>query len=139
VTIGTGITRLEQQTFWGNVSLTGVTIPDNITSFGGSVFNGCTGLTTAILSNNLTGMEQQAFINCKSLTGINIPTGVTSIGNSAFDGCTGLATINCYAPTPPTVGSNVFTNINTTDIHVPQAASTAYGPTFGGLNVVADL
>ena len=84
-------------------------------------------------------MEQQAFINCTSLTGINIPTGVTSIGNSAFNNCTGLATINCYAPTPPTVGSSVFAGVDTTDIHVPQAASTAYGLTFGGLNVVADL
>jgi len=36
------------------------------------------------------------------------------------------------------LGSNVFSGVLATDIHVPVGA-TGYGTTYGGLTVVADL
>jgi hypothetical protein len=38
----------------------------------------------------------------------------------------------------PTLGVDVFVNVLTTEIHVPNGA-TGYGTTFGGLTVVDDL
>ena len=53
--------------FYGNRTITSVTIPNSVTSIGGSAFFGCTGLTS-----------------------IEIPNSVTSVGNCAFNGCTSL-------------------------------------------------
>ena len=54
--------------------LTSITIPDSVTSIGGSAFRGCSGLTS-----------------------VTIPDSVTSIGSFAFNGCTELATVYNYS------------------------------------------
>ena len=51
-------------------SLISVSIPNSVTSIGGSAFGGCSGLTS-----------------------VTIGSGVTSIGGGAFGGCSGLVTI----------------------------------------------
>ena len=53
--------------FYGCSGLTSITIPDSVTSIGGSAFSGCSGLTS-----------------------ITIPDSVTSIGSGAFGGCAKL-------------------------------------------------
>ena len=100
--------------------LTSITIPDSVTSIGGSAFSFCTGLTTVnwnatectgagLYSNpifqgcsnlatvnigdNVKFIPSYAFRNCTGLTSITIPDSVTSIGESAFSGCTELTSI----------------------------------------------
>lgn len=67
--------------------LTNITIPESVTSIGGSAFRDCTGLTR-----------------------ITIPKSVTSIGGSAFRGCSGL-TICCEAESKPSGWDNAW-NLN---------------------------
>ncbi len=100
--------------------LTSITIPESVTSIGGSAFNGCTGLTTVnwnatectgagLYSNpifqgcsnlatvnigdNVKFIPSYAFRNCTGLTSITIPESVKNIGESAFSGCTELTSI----------------------------------------------
>ena len=70
----------------------------------------------------MTSIGDYAFFQ-SALTSITIPSAVTSIGNYAFANCTSLATVNCLATTAPTLGSNPFTNISATEIHVPVGAT----------------
>jgi len=65
-----GLTEIPREAFAKTPYLTGVTLPDSVTSIG-----------------------DNAFEDCKSLASINIPDRVTCIGNKAFSGCTGLASI----------------------------------------------
>lgn len=58
----------------------GVTIPDSVTSIGGSAFSGCSGLTSAIIPDSVTNIKNFVFYNCVSLTSVAIPNSVTSIG-----------------------------------------------------------
>jgi hypothetical protein len=51
---------------------------------------------------------------------------VTSIEFSAFLGCSSLKSCYCAAKTPPTLGSNVFSNSGITNIYVPTASVSAY-------------
>ena len=67
------------------------TIPDGITSIGGSAFSKCTGLTSITIPNEVTEIGRSAFYNCKGLTAIAIPDGVTAIGSWAFTNCTGIS------------------------------------------------
>ena len=57
-------------------------------------FADCTGLTEAVLANDVTYIENYAFYNCSTLASVTIGKNVTSIGDYAFYGCTALADFN---------------------------------------------
>ncbi len=69
-------------------------IPSNgsVTSIGGSAFDGCTGLTSITIPDNVTSIEDGAF-GVSGLANIEIPDSVTHIGNLAFYQCNKLASI----------------------------------------------
>ena len=74
-------------------SLTSITIPNSVTSIGGSAFSNCSSLTSINIPNRVTSIGAYAFYDCTGLTSITIPNSVTSIGSSAFEGCSGLTSI----------------------------------------------
>lgn len=78
-----------------NTSVTSITIPDSVTSIGGSAFQECTSLTGVIIPNSVTSIGQYAFYGCTGLTAdLTIPNSVTSIERYAFDSCTGLTSVS---------------------------------------------
>jgi hypothetical protein len=64
--------------------------------FAGQAFENCKTLTGVILPNSVTSIGQRAFGNT-SLTSITIPKSLLSISNTAFSGCTNLIAINVDA------------------------------------------
>ena len=91
VTIGDGITSIGGWVFYGCSGLTKLTLPNSVTSIGNAAFYGCSGLTKLTLPNSVTSIGNTAFCDCTGLTELTLPNSVTSIGNSAFFGCSGLA------------------------------------------------
>jgi hypothetical protein len=81
------------------VSLTSLTIPNNVTNIGEWAFDGCSSLTTATIGNRVTTIPTLAFAGCTRLTSLTIPNSVTSLGSYAFDNDTSLTNI--------TIGNNV--------------------------------
>ena len=73
-----------------------ITIPDSITSIGGSSFTFCNNLTAVTFTGTSTipSIESYTFYGCSSLTTIVIPNSVTSIGDAAFLECFSLPSIN---------------------------------------------
>lgn len=74
--------------------VTGVIIPNGMTTIGKNVFSTFPNLQTVVIPNGVTSIGDYAFEDCYGLTSVTIPEGVTSIGNYAFSGCSGLTTIN---------------------------------------------
>ena len=70
-----------------------ITLSEEITSIGASVFQNCAGLTSVTLPESLTSIGGYAFRYCGSLTVINLPAELTSIGDRAFESCVGLTNI----------------------------------------------
>lgn len=64
----------------------------SLTSIGDNAFYGCVTLSSVSLPNNLTNIGSMAFFNC-SITSVNIPWAVASIGQQAFVFCSSLDSI----------------------------------------------
>ncbi len=78
-----------------------ITIPNSVTSIGGSAFYRCTGLTSIEIPNSVTSIGEYAFYGCAGLTSVTIPNSVTSIGRQAFYNFTGLTSMTVEATKPP--------------------------------------
>ena len=79
--------------FQGCTGLTTLTIPDNVTTLDDYAFDGCTGLTTVNIGNGLTTIGSSAFQGCNNITSLDLGNRVERIERDAFRNCTGLATI----------------------------------------------
>ena len=84
VTIGSGLTKLDNYQFYRCSSLEDITIPDNVTSLGNYTFAGCKNLSHVDLPETLETIGNAAFADCDSLAEVTIPKSVTSIGSNAF-------------------------------------------------------
>lgn len=112
VTIPNSVTSIGSGAFIGCRSLTSVNIPQGLTSIESVTFSDCTKLASITIPNNVTSIGTDAFMHCTSLTSLTIHEDMVSIGERAFSKCTGLAHIICYAPIPPSIGSDTFEGIN---------------------------
>ena len=89
-TDGTTISELEfdspivgKELFKG-MSLTKVTLGDEVESIGESAFHDCKSLLEVIGGNNVKTIGNKAFYNCWKMTSINLGNVLESIGNEAF-------------------------------------------------------
>ena len=93
------VTKIADNAFNGCSGLTSVVIGNNVTNIDKYAFYNCSGLTSVTIGNNVKSIGVAAFDHCKSLISVTIPDNVTSIGNYAFNGCSNLLRV--------TIGYNV--------------------------------
>ncbi len=103
--------------------------PDNITTIGYQSFLGCTDMTgSLIIPESVTLIGTSAFSNCSGLDGtLFIPSSVTTISSQAFYKCNGFKNALSMAVTPPSCGSDVFTDFGCHTLTVPCESSEEYG------------
>ena len=99
ITIGNGVTKIEEKAFGGNPNL------KTIYSKFASEDNRCliidgelvgfapSGLGSYTLPSSITKIRSQVFLECSSLTNLTIPNSVTEIGESAFSGSTSIRSV----------------------------------------------
>lgn len=61
---------------------------------GAGAFEGCTHLTSALLTEGISFMGERAFAGCTALTAIQVPSTLRTVPVRAFYGCTGLTSVN---------------------------------------------
>ena len=93
---GCNVVRIGEQAFSVHPELTGVTIPQTVTSIGSGAFFYCNGLKLVNIPASVKSIEKYAFYDCSGLLEIIIPDTVSEIGEDAFAGCD-LLTVKCQS------------------------------------------
>lgn len=74
--------------------LSGLSLPDTVTSIEDSAFSSTFFMTYIDIPVGVISIGEMAFFECISLSLINIPASVTSIGRRAFSKCTNLSSVS---------------------------------------------
>lgn len=106
-------------------NLTGVTLPDCVTSLGERVFYNCSSLVGVSIPGGVTEIGNYAFYNCDALTDVVIPEGVTNIGNGLFQDCNSLASVTIPEGVV-SIGERAFQACNLESVALPDSL-TAIG------------
>ena len=120
LTIPSGVTEIAGDAFNG-CGLSGVVLPDGLTTIGTSVFANCASLKSAKLPKNITRMPLYMFQHCKSLANIDIPESLREVGYAAFDN-SGLTEIE-LPESLELIESYAFSNTNLQTFRVPDGIS----------------
>ena len=92
VTMPNTVTSFASSAFYGS-GLEAMEIPDTVTSIGPSAFQGCASLESVTIPSSVTTLGNYAFYNCDSLAEVTIPGSIKVIGDHAFHDCDGLETV----------------------------------------------
>lgn len=84
VSIPNSVTSIGDGAFEYQLYLRSVTIPDSVTSIGKEAFRESSSLTYLKIGNGVTQIGDYAFWRCPSMTSLAIPDSVVSIGKGAF-------------------------------------------------------
>ena len=124
ITIGNGVTTINERAFVGCTGLKSVKIGNSVTSIGDEAFRSLSRLTSIIIPDNIKHIGNYAFYDCSDLINLSFGKGVTNIGNYAFSNCHRLTSVtlpdsviilgnfvfsNCVGLTSLSVGKNVTT------------------------------
>ena len=127
------VTKIADNAFKNNKTITKVTVGSNIKTIGKNAFSGATKLKTVSIGKNVTDIGANAFKGCSSLTSVTLPSKATKIGANAFNGCKKLKTIKITSTklSSKTVSKNAFKGLTkTTTIKVPKKKLSAYKKLF---------
>ena len=128
---GKAVSSIAEEAFV-NAKLKSISIPDSVTSIGGSAFSGCSNLTNINLGDGVESIGGNAFYDCTGLTEIDIPDSVKSIGNDAFHGCSNLTNIILGDGVESIGGSAFYGCTGLTEIDIPDSVTSIGGSVFSG-------
>ena len=135
----TGGKDIDEMAFLGCSGLTNITIPDSVTSIGGSAFWGCSGLKSVTIPDGVTSIGEGAFRGCSGLTSVTIGNGATSIGDWAFDGCSGLKSIT-IPDSVTSIGEGAFSDCDgLTSVTIGNSVTNIGKWAFDGCSGLTDI
>ena len=121
------------------IDLRNIEIPRGVITIGRGAFQGCSELISVSIPNTVTTIGENAFWSCGALENIEMPNSVTSIGDNAFSGCAALTQI--YIPNGvTTIGRWTFSSCtNLTCIIISSSVTKIDDQAFWGCDNFAEV
>lgn len=122
---GKTVTKIGEEAFSFNLSLTNVTIPVSVIEIDSLGFFKCTSLVSVTIPDGLNVIGDGAFFDCTNLLSVTIPDSVTTIGLDAFAGCRSIEsfTVTSGNATYSSIGGVLFNKLMTNLIKYPPAST----------------
>lgn len=116
-----GFKKLDSYAF-NESGITGITIPEGLTSFSTYVFYNCSSLASVSLPADLKKIPNYTFYGTTALQNIELPAGLTEIGSQAFyqSGITGIN----IPKTVTTIGSAAFRYSKLKELKIPNKTTS---------------
>ena len=139
VSIAESVTSICGDAFRECSKLEEITLPGGLTELGTGVFLYCFALKSVVVPEGVTKIGSDTFEFCPELSSITFPSNLTEIGPWALKGAYNLASITCKAVTPPSLGIEAFSGVNTNiTVYVPTSSVEAY-KTANGWNLFTNI
>lgn len=137
ITIGAGITEIEEYAFAGAINLRKVIVGDNVVTVKNHAFDACVGLTEVALGKSVSSLGDYAFRNCVSLRSADMSgTAIKNIGAYAFGGCDLNSVV--MDETVVSIGNAAFErNVNLIKITLPSSVKSIGSYAFYGCEKLA--
>ena len=128
------LTSIGEEAFYECTTLTGITIPRNVTSIGEGAFNGTALTSITVDANNPNFASERGILYNKAKTilirapqgisgNVTIPNSVTSIGEGAFAGCTALTSVTIPNSVTSIGGWAFYYCIALTSVTIPNSVT----------------
>lgn len=126
------VSYIGEEAFRGSNLKGNIEIPEKVSAVRTSSF-ATTEIESLSASDNLVQIGNKAFDWCQNLTKVELGKNVDFIGDDAFSHCYALKTFVCLAPTPPTLGDDVFFRVpmDIAILEVPENSVGLYRNTEG--------
>ena len=108
VTGGSGITFVDNDAFVGTPWAIAAEAGTTVTYLGHVAYIGRSVSGDVTIQDGTVCITACAFLDNKVITSVTIPASVSTIESSAFNRCHALANVNVFATTPPELGSDAF-------------------------------
>jgi hypothetical protein len=120
---GLPVVGIGDYAFDSKPTLTGITIPDSVTSIGTYAFRNCFSLASATIGTGVKSIGFGAFLECQNLTRVTLADGLTDFQTYAFRGCSTLAWLTI--PTNViTIANGAFFGAGLTNITIPRSVTS---------------
>ena len=127
------VTKIGDNVFAGNTTITEVIIPSTVEVIGNKTFSGCTNLTS--VSSNVTEIGDYAFENCEKLKDIELPKTLSYLGTGAFAGCAQLRKI-LLADRITEIKNDTFSGCSSlTELNISDSVTSIGRNAFSGCKV----
>ena len=135
----TDTTQIPAGAFYNCVSLTSITIPNNVITIDKNAFYNCSSLTDITIPSSVTSIGESAFNYCKNLVNITIPERTISIGTDAFSNCEKLTTVNYNATNCNSTGGFFNKCSSLVNINIGENVKTIPNYAFYKCSTVANI
>ncbi len=88
--------------FQKNLKITDVVLSDDLKSFSGNAFTGCTALKNLKIGKGITQLDSYSFNGLPALETVELSENITEIYPNSFNNCTALKSFTCHAKVVPT-------------------------------------
>lgn len=125
------VVAIDKNAFINCSHITGIDIPEGVTTIGAAAFHGCKSLSSIHFPASLTDIGSSSFGECYDLSNVTFATGskLSTIGVNAFDACKLITSITL--PTSLVSIDGAFSNCSgLQSIEVPAGVTTIGGATF---------
>ena len=130
ITIPNTVTSIGEYSFRDCDKLTCIRIPESVTTIGRGAFYDCDYLKRIKIPESVLTINAYSFYSCNNLTEVVIGKNVTTIGENAFSSSS-LKTIISKAEVPPAAyNSSCFNNYTSSALYVPLVSLEDYRTTY---------